>query len=265
LLHVATFSLMELLRNCAPNIGPRTMTAIVQVESGGNPLAIHDNTINRSLAPGDRRTATAWATQLIGMHHNVDLGLAQINSMNFASLGMSIGEAFDPCINVHAGSIILATDYRAAVEQFGAGQYALRRAIGAYNSGSLFAGFDYIDRVLRAAGIAAEADFIVPDLRATPLMPVPRNVANVKPRVRPPPGPPPMSPYASPILVVVPSRGFASNARPAQAILPSAAAAPAPPTTTAQGSSILPADAQRSAAVLPTPGPVNPPVELHPI
>jgi hypothetical protein len=43
------------------------------------------------------------------------------------------------------------------VRQFGPGQYALRRALGAYNTGSLYAGQDYINEILVAAGMPPEA------------------------------------------------------------------------------------------------------------
>lgn len=167
---VATaFTLAQLLHICAPDVGVRTMTAIVQVESGGNPLAIHDNTLGRSFAPHDARQAVVWANQLLAMHHSVDLGLSQINSANLPRLGLSVTEAFDACSNLSAGSMILAADYRAAVRQFGPGQYALRSAIGAYNTGSLFAGYAYIDRILAAAGLGASQSIQMPDLQAAPL------------------------------------------------------------------------------------------------
>lgn len=165
-LALATFA--QLLHECASNIGTRTMTAIVRVESGGDPNAIHDNTIGRTFRPIDAREASAWAKQLIATHHNVDLGLSQINSANLDHLGMDVDDAFDPCINLHGGATILAYDYRAAVAKFGSGQFALRRAIGAYNSGSIFEGDHYVDEILAAAGISAPADFAVPDVAPLP-------------------------------------------------------------------------------------------------
>jgi type IV secretion system protein VirB1 len=170
-------ALATLLSACAPNIGPRTMTAIVRVESDGNPLSIHDNSANVSFAPVDLVEAIAWSKTLLAQRHSIDLGLAQINSANLPRLGMSLREAFDPCTNLRGGATILSSDYRSAVYQFGAGQYALRRAIGAYNTGSLFAGFGYVSKILRAAGIRAEDDFLVPDLASmSPSIPSPYDV-----------------------------------------------------------------------------------------
>jgi type IV secretion system protein VirB1 len=159
-------TLAQMLRNCAPSVSPQTMTAIVRVESGGNTLALRDNTLGQSFAPGDTREAVAWASQLIAMGHSLDIGLAQINSANLSMLGLTVRQAFDPCTNLQAGATILGDDYRNAAEHFGAGQYALRRAIGAYNTGSLYAGQDYVNEILAAAGLAPETVY-APPVQAT--------------------------------------------------------------------------------------------------
>jgi type IV secretion system protein VirB1 len=153
---LAAFALAQTIQNCAPGVETRTMEAIVQVESGGNPLALHDNTYRQSFAPRDLNEGATWANMLLALGHSLDIGLSQINSSNLGWLGLSVRDAFDPCRNLRGGSTILAYDYRAASDRFGPGQYALRRALGAYNTGSLFAGADYINRILAAAGIPAD-------------------------------------------------------------------------------------------------------------
>jgi type IV secretion system protein VirB1 len=135
------------------------MVAIVRVESGGNTLAIRDNTIDRTYDPVDAREAESWANQLLALGHSLDLGLAQVNSANLPRLGLSVHQAFDPCANLHGGAQILSEDYAAAAGRFGAGQFALRRALGAYNSGSLFAGQSYVNEILAAAGLSPETDY----------------------------------------------------------------------------------------------------------
>ena len=150
--------LAHLLRECAPNVDARTMTAVVRVESGGNVLALHDNSLRRSFAPVDAREAIAWAQQLIGLGHSVDIGLSQINSANLPSLGIGVAAAFDPCTNLRAGAGILGGDYASASRRFGPGQFALRRALAAYNSGSFFASGGYINLILAAAGMPPETD-----------------------------------------------------------------------------------------------------------
>ncbi len=150
---LAALVLAQLLRDCAGNIAPRTMAAVVSVESGGDTLALHDNTRGQSFHPGTTATAIAWASELVAAGDSVDIGLSQINSNNLPMLGLSVRRAFEPCANLHAGATILGGDYANASAHFGAGQYALRRALSAYNSGSMFAAQDYVDRILIAAGV----------------------------------------------------------------------------------------------------------------
>jgi type IV secretion system protein VirB1 len=146
-------ALTALLLRCAPEIAPATMTAIVQVESGGDPLAIGDNTARRSYHPSDRARAEALAHRLIEAGHSVDLGMAQIDNVNFARLAVSVRTLFDPCMNLRAGAEILSEDYTLAQQRYGSGQIALRHAIGMYNTGRIDAGESYTRRVLDVAGI----------------------------------------------------------------------------------------------------------------
>ena len=147
------FALGALIARCAPQVPPRTMAAIVAVESGGDPLAIGDNTTKRSYHPPDRATAEAFARRLLADGHSVDLGIAQIDDANLARLALNLQTVFDACANLGAGAEILAQDYAIATRRFGAGQVALRHAIGMYNAGNLDAGAGYVRRVMRAAGI----------------------------------------------------------------------------------------------------------------
>ena len=146
-------ALATLIRHCAPAVAPSTMTAIVRVESGGNPLAIGDNTARRSYYPYDRATAERLARRLLNAGHLLDLGIAQIDSMNFAGFGVTAHTIFDPCTNLSVGARILSGDYALAASRYGGGQVALRHAIGMYNTGRLNGGARYIARVLDAAGI----------------------------------------------------------------------------------------------------------------
>jgi type IV secretion system protein VirB1 len=151
ILHV--LALAALIRHCAPAVAPSTMAAIVQVESGGNPLAIDDNTTRRSYYPHDRATAERLARRLLDAGHLLDLGIAQIDSMNFAGVGVNAHTIFDPCTNLSVGARILSGDYAIAARRYGDGQVALRHAIGMYNTGRLNAGARYIARVVAAAKI----------------------------------------------------------------------------------------------------------------
>ena len=175
--------LSQLLRECAANIAPKTMAAVVSVESGGNPLALHDNTRNRTYRTADIGQAIHWASELIARGDSVDMGLSQINSMNLLRLGLSVRAAFDPCNNLRAGATILSGDYANASAHFGSGQYALRRALSAYNSGSMFAAQGYVDRILVAAGVPPDEPAGVPVAyhTHTPHAPVAFAVATPRP------------------------------------------------------------------------------------
>lgn len=146
-------ALTALMAHCAPTVASSTMTAIVQVESGGNPLAIGDNTTRRSYYPHDRAAAERLARRLLNAGHLLDLGITQIDSMNLAGFGVTTHAIFDPCINLSIGAKILSDDYVFAARKYGDAQIALRHAIGMYNTGRLNGGARYIARVLAAAEI----------------------------------------------------------------------------------------------------------------
>jgi len=175
---LAVITLAQLLRDCAPNVDPRTMTAIVRVESGGRTFALRDNTLDTVYQPVDVVEAIAWTNQLLRRGDSLDLGLSQINSANLPRLGIAVRDIFNPCMNLRAGSTILGEDYRAASSRFGPGQFALRRALGAYNSGSLYAGSDYVNQILAAAGLSPENDYPAP---AAPPPPAAKAPAKRKP------------------------------------------------------------------------------------
>lgn len=141
---------------CAPEIGQPTLAAIVQVESRGYPWAINDNQSKRSVRPRSYGEAVRIATKLIKQGHSVDIGLAQINSRNLRRLGLSVAEAFEPCRNLQAASVILRECYGRAAGKHGQGQRALMHALSCYNTGSLYAGRRYVQRILSAAGAGGE-------------------------------------------------------------------------------------------------------------
>lgn len=145
-----------LMTQCAPKVAPSTMGAVVRVESGGDPLAIGDNTARRSYHPRNRAGAEALAQRLLEAGHSLDLGPAQIDSIHFAGSHVNVHTIFDPCTNVSIGARILSEDYAFAARRYGNGQIALRHAIGMYNTGRLDAGARYVRLVLVAAGIQQE-------------------------------------------------------------------------------------------------------------
>lgn len=142
------------IAQCAPQVAAVTMTAIVRVESGGNPLAINING-PKSLArqPQSREEAISWASWLVKHGHSVDMGLTQVNSGNLKRLGVTVEQMFDPCANLSAGARILTEFYGNAAHQYGEGQPALQAAISAYNTGNHQKGINngYVAKVVTCA------------------------------------------------------------------------------------------------------------------
>ena len=145
--------LTDLAQQCAPQVAPTTLAAIVQVESGGNPWVLWDNTAHHGYHPKTRKVAERILRVLMAEGHQVDVGIAQVDTENFASYGLNSGNAFDDCTNLRAGSEILTADYRRAVATYGSGQTALYHAFEAYNSGHLHGDPEYANRILSTAGI----------------------------------------------------------------------------------------------------------------
>lgn len=130
------------LMQCAPNVAPSTIAAIIHVESGGNPFAIGVNGWKGEKPhPHNASDAARLAKVFISQGYSVDLGLMQINSRNLSGLGFNVEQILEPCTNIRAGSRILSRGYVGASRHFGPGQNALRAALSAYNTGNYELGF----------------------------------------------------------------------------------------------------------------------------
>jgi type IV secretion system protein VirB1 len=142
---------------CIPTVGPRpvvspdVLLSVARVESGFDPLAIHDNRTGEALHPASKADAVALARRLIAAGHSIDLGLMQITSGNLGWLGLSVTAAFDPCASIRAGSRVLLAGYdggTTTAEQ----QAAILRSLSRYNTGNAMAGLhSYVPLVLAAA------------------------------------------------------------------------------------------------------------------
>lgn len=147
---------MGLAAQCAPNVAPATIAAIVQTESRGNELAIGVNGLGRSVA---QPTSVAQAIQVarfyVAKGYSVDLGLGQINSRNMKALGLTWDTVFEPCTNIAAAGAVISGNYRSVREGLHP-QRALRIALSMYNTGSQSRGFTngYVGRVVGNAGFA---------------------------------------------------------------------------------------------------------------
>ena len=175
-------TLSSLLTQCAPEVAPSTLAAIVAVESGGNPLAIGVNRGAGVRQPTNAAEAVATAKRLLARGANIDLGLGQINSNNLRWLGLSVEAAFDPCQNLAAAARVLTQNYRRAVSLGIASP--LGAALSAYNTGSMHRGYrnGYVAKVYRASGTRLLAS---PAPITVALPPVQAMQAVIQPPVQP--------------------------------------------------------------------------------
>jgi type IV secretion system protein VirB1 len=140
---------LELIVQCAPQVAPVTLAAIVQQESGGRQWTIHDNTDKHHYVLTNEASAVALARKLISQRHNIDLGLAQINSRNLGWLGVPVEKIFDPCMNLHVSQHILLSAWNKTGENLGS-------ILQTYNTGKPN-GVNYALNVYRQAGVAIPA------------------------------------------------------------------------------------------------------------
>ncbi len=148
-------AILALASQCAPNVAPQTVAAIVQTESHGRPFALNVNGGSQPPVQTNAASAAATAQRYIAAGYSVDLGLGQINSRNMRWLGLTWETVFDPCTNVAALGRVITQNYNAAI----AGrdpQSALRVALSLYNTGSSSRGFrnGYVAKVVSNAGFA---------------------------------------------------------------------------------------------------------------
>lgn len=153
--------IITLALQCAPNVAPQTVAAIVMTESRGEQFALNVNGGSQPRVPTNAGDAAATARRYIAAGYSVDLGLGQINSRNMRKLGLTWDTVFDPCTNIAALGRVITENYEAAL----AGrepQAALRIAFSLYNTGSPSRGFrnGYVEQVVGNAGVSdrQEAD-----------------------------------------------------------------------------------------------------------
>ncbi|MBF7015773.1 lytic transglycosylase domain-containing protein [Novosphingobium sp. HR1a] len=150
---------MGLAAQCAPDVAPETIAAIVKTESQGYELAININGLGHKVAqPTTLAQAISIARAYVAKGYSVDLGLGQINSRNMKALGLTWDTVFEPCTNIAAAGAVLAGNYR-QVRNGLHPQRALRIALSMYNTGSQSRGFanGYVGRVVGNAGFATTA------------------------------------------------------------------------------------------------------------
>jgi type IV secretion system protein VirB1 len=148
-------AVFALSTQCAPNVAPQTVAAIIMTESRGRPFALNVNGGPAVRRQSNATDAASIARRFVAAGYSVDLGLGQINSRNMRKLGLTWNTVFDPCTNIAALGRVLTGNYEMAL----AGrdpQAALRIAFSLYNTGSSSRGFrnGYVGRVVGNAGLA---------------------------------------------------------------------------------------------------------------
>jgi type IV secretion system protein VirB1 len=174
---MAPTDFMTLAQQCAPQVAPATLVAIVRTESGFNPYAIgvvHGHLIRQ---PQTLAEAIATTHSLETQGWNYSVGLAQVNRANFAKYGLTSETAFMPCRNLAAGAAILRNCFEAAQRVANTTQQALRASLSCYASGDWITGYrtGYVQRVVANANAAIS---VIPTTTAVPaivpgVMPIP--------------------------------------------------------------------------------------------
>nr|WP_222858973.1 lytic transglycosylase domain-containing protein [Paraburkholderia phenoliruptrix] len=166
---------LVLAQQCAPQISPTTMAAVVRAESGFNPYAIgvvHGRLVRQPSTEAEA-IATAHALTTSGWHFSV--GLAQVNRTNWTRYGLTERTAFDPCRNLAAGAAILQGCFELARHAHADEQAALRASLSCYASGNFWTGFrsGYVQRVMNDAQQAVSTPpIVVPAIAPIPVVPV---------------------------------------------------------------------------------------------
>lgn len=168
----AVAALTALVQRCASEVATEAVVPLVMTESGGDDLAINVNKGPRVRA-GSVAEGAALARKYMAAGYTVDVGLAQINSANFARLGVTVEQAFEPCTNLQLASSILQAGYGLASRHY-TGLDAISATYSLYNTGTLTRGFrnGYVGRVWSAASSLGS-------IPAPP--PIPASTANTRP------------------------------------------------------------------------------------
>ena len=132
------FDLPPQLAQCAPDVSPVLMHALVRTESSWKPFAIGPDSGQAFIKqPNTKEEAVRTAKALHASGARFSVGLAQIHMSNITSRGLTWEQAFDPCRNLQLGQTILFDFYRKAVTSGYTGVDAVWAALRGYNSGGV--------------------------------------------------------------------------------------------------------------------------------
>lgn len=131
-------AMAALLEQCAPQVSPVLMQALVRTESAWQPFAIGmDKTQGAVEQPRTLAEAINTAKELVSAGRKFSVGLAQIHVSNVTLYGMSWEQAFDACQNLAIGQKILWNFYHRASASGYSGVAAIWAALRGYNSGGV--------------------------------------------------------------------------------------------------------------------------------
>lgn len=184
---------IALAEQCAPQVSPVTLAAIVRTESGFNPYAIgvvHGRLVRQ---PASQAEAVATVHALAAGGWNFSVGLAQVNRANWPAYGLNEQSAFEPCRNLAAGAAILQGCFelarRAQADTRRDAQSTLRASLSCYASGNFSTGYHtgYVQRVISGAAIPVppSAPVVVPSIAPIPVVPVDAEVSGKAMRSQP--------------------------------------------------------------------------------
>ena len=131
-------AMAALLDQCAPQVSPVLMQALVRTESDWRPFAIGmDKAQGAVRQPVTLAEAITRARELAAAGRKFSVGLAQIHVSNVTLYGMTWEQAFDACQNLAVGQKILWNFYHRASASGYTGVAATWAALRGYNSGSV--------------------------------------------------------------------------------------------------------------------------------
>jgi type IV secretion system protein VirB1 len=166
---------MTLAQQCAQQIDPITMAALVRTESGFNPFAIGVVRGRLLRQPSNLVEAIATMRALEAAGWNFSVGLAQVNRANWRAYGLTEQNAFEPCRNLAVGATILQRCFMSAHRAQTDTQAALRAGLSCYGSGDFSTGYrtGYVQRVIKNAQQPVPMfPITVPSIAPIPVLPV---------------------------------------------------------------------------------------------
>jgi len=166
----ASQSFDELTAQCAPDIHPSTLKAVVSTESSWNPYAIGVVGGKLERQPRNLTEAVAAAQELERQGFNFSLGLGQVNRHNLAKHGETYATVFESCRNLKVGGAILKDCFQRAKKTIADEQSALRAAFSCYFSGNFMRGFrpDSAGKPSYVQKVVANATALAPPVPMVP-------------------------------------------------------------------------------------------------